>query len=296
MKTDFQKLMWHWPYPTVIPSEVSPPSSAAPPQECETCGGTGVVRYEVPVGHEKFGKLFPCPNPECASRQQAESKRREKMLTRSGLPAMYAKLTFDTWMALPAILRQRKELAAGAAWMFSQKRSDGFSLQDAANVTGMAGSFSHESRSWLVLQGNLGVGKTGLAAAALNQMLAQGRPGLYYRLGELFADIQGRYKAEKGVSADSVLDRIKSSPVLVLDEMNVPAASDDKKRIIEELIRYRHGNGLPTLITCNVDPRRFAAMWDERTADVIFEQAHWVPVLGERLRRGISLAQEAKTS
>lgn len=28
---------------------------------CETCGGAGFLRYDVPVGHEKFGKLMPCP-------------------------------------------------------------------------------------------------------------------------------------------------------------------------------------------------------------------------------------------
>jgi DNA replication protein DnaC len=29
---------------------------------CPECGGIGYVRYDVPVGHPRFGKLSPCPN------------------------------------------------------------------------------------------------------------------------------------------------------------------------------------------------------------------------------------------
>jgi len=266
----------------------SPPVPPAPPSyQCDTCGDVGwllVRSADCPQGEAKA-----CPNPDCAAAHEQRAHSAARQLQRSGLPARYAALSFESWYALDAAFRQGKELAAGAAWMFSQSRP--FSLNDAALAAGYEATGDAEERAWLVLQGGLGVGKTGLAAAAINEMVFAGRSALYYRTGELFADIQSRYGQSEGVSADTLIDSIKSAAVLVLDEMNVPRASDDKQRIVEEIIRYRHGNDLPTLITCNVTTKEFAGMWGERTADVIFEQAHWIIVQGARLRRSAKVQE-----
>lgn len=261
----------------------SPVADAPPSFACDVCEDRGVVRVDLPYDHPQFGKLFPCPNPNCPTANANRASASARLLKRSGLPAKYAALNFNTWYALPDYLRAGKELAAASAWLFA--RGGAFTLDEAAATLDYALIGADEPREWLVLQGGLGVGKTGLAAAAMNQMALVGRAALYYRVGDLFADVQSRYGQTEGASADQLLEEVKSAPALILDEMNVPRVSDDKQRIIEEIIRYRHGRDLPTLITCNVDAKAFAAMWGERTADVIFEQAHWIIVKGERLRR-----------
>lgn len=268
--------------------EPSPPVPPAPPShKCETCADVGWIIGK--TADCPNGKPILCPNPACIIANEQRAASAAKQLQRSGLPARYAPLTFKSWYEQPDAFRVGKELAAGAAWMFS--RGGAFSLNDAAVAAGYEAIGEDEPRSWLVLQGGLGVGKTGLAAASINEMVIAGRSALYYRTGELFADIQSRYGQDEGVSADQLLETIKAAPVLVLDEMNVSRASDDKQRIVEELIRYRHGNDLPTLITCNVDTKKFEAMWGERTADVIFEQAHWIVVQGARLRRSAKVQE-----
>src|SRR5215216_7180476 len=30
--------------------------------DCSVCGGVGYIRYDVPFGDHRFGKLYPCPN------------------------------------------------------------------------------------------------------------------------------------------------------------------------------------------------------------------------------------------
>lgn len=268
--------------------EPSPPVPPAPPSpKCPMCGDFGWI-----IGKSldcPNGKPMICPNPNCTVANEQRIASAAKQLQRSGLPSRYAALSFTSWYALDAAFRQGKELAAGAAWMFAQNRP--FSLNDAAVAAGYDTIGETEARSWLVLQGGLGVGKTGLAAAAINEMILNGRSVLYYRTGELFTDIQSRYGQSDGVSADTLIESIKSAPALVLDEMNVPRASDDKQRIIEEIIRYRHGNDLPTLITCNVTTKEFSVMWGERTSDVVFEQAHWIVVQGARLRRSAKIQE-----
>jgi DNA replication protein DnaC len=40
-------------------SEYAPPTEMA--AECEACGGTGIVKRDLPVAHRWFGRAFPCP-------------------------------------------------------------------------------------------------------------------------------------------------------------------------------------------------------------------------------------------
>lgn len=266
----------------------SPPVAPAPPS-CATCADMGCVRHDVPYDHPDFGKLFPCPNPDCPTVLEQRQRRFAGLLKHSGLPAKYARLTFESWGTLPAAQRAGKDLAVASAYLFAT--TEAFSLNHAAGVVDAAPPGYDELRGWLVLQGALGVGKTGLAAAAMNEMLLRGRAALYYRIGDLFADIQSRYGQKDGASADELLEAVKSAPALILDEMNVPKASDDKLRIVEELIRHRHGRELPTLITCNIGVKEFAALWGERTSDVVFEQAHWIVMKGDRLRRSAEIQE-----
>lgn len=56
---------------------------------CSVCGGLGYVRYDVPVGHPKFGRLEPCPERGNLVRP---------MFLRSGLQGAEFNLTWnDVW-------------------------------------------------------------------------------------------------------------------------------------------------------------------------------------------------------
>jgi len=104
-------------------------------------------------------------------------------------------------------------------------------------------------------------------------------------LQDMFTEIQSRYVATEPPTADEIVKSIKTAPVLVLDEFNVPNVSADKSRLVEEIIRYRHGNRLATIITCNVNPQEFESMWGGRTADVTMESAHWIELGGAKIRK-----------
>lgn len=275
-----------------------PPPPAPAPIRCQVCGDRGIVGISkdrdgaiVGPGHPLFGKSIPCPAADCEEGSKARRNRFERLLSKAGLPDTYKSMTFASFGELDSQQRRGKELAAGAAYAFanSSGRNHMYSLQEAAAaVTGdqsLINRQSPEAKNWLVLQGGLGMGKTGLAAAIVNEMSAGLVPVLFFRLQEMFQEIQSRYGKDASPTADELILEIQRAPVLILDEFNVSNVSNDKARIIEEVIRYRHGRSLATVITCNVDQRGMSAMWGDRTADVIFERAHWISLGGQKLRR-----------
>lgn len=267
----------------IVPDDAPP---AAP--TCPTCEGLGLIRFDVPASDERWGKLYPCPEKACVTRAEAAARRADALLTRSGVPGTYRELTFDSWFQIPEQQRAGKELAAAAAWVWAHKLT--VSLRGAADL------FEHPDaprlpdnhKTWLVFQGDLGLGKTGLAAAATNQLAGAGRQPLFYRLQEMFSEIQSRYgDNETGRNADDIISQIQRAEVLILDECNVPGqrASEDKARLMEEVVRYRHARQLPTLLTLNASQTEFEKQWGRRTADVVFASAHWLELTGPRLRR-----------
>src|SRR3970040_201221 len=58
---------------------------------CPHCGGVGYVRYDVPIGHEKFGKLESCV---CRAKDVAEGAR-ARLFAPSNFGRL-AHLKFDT--------------------------------------------------------------------------------------------------------------------------------------------------------------------------------------------------------
>jgi DNA replication protein DnaC len=273
----------------------TPPDSAPPPPQiaegvCPSCRGLGYIRYDVPFGDPRWGRMDVCDEPGCEAAAAIERHRIENHIKRAGLPDKYRVMSFDTWRGLPKASRVGKDTAAAASWLWAQGGAfGGQELSEALRQT-----IEAPAREWLVLQGGLGMGKTGLAAAALNLAAVNGRPVLFFRVGVMFSDIQGRYGKKKeeitdGMTSDDYIERIQNARALILDEMNLPNVSNDKARLMEELIRYRHSKELPTMMTCNADQPEFARQWGERTADVIFEMAHWVKLGGAKLRAGASV-------
>jgi DNA replication protein DnaC len=270
----------------IVPDDVE-----AAPITCPDCDGFGCVRLDVPMDDPRWGKLLPCPNPDCPVRAVHREAAYAALLQRAGVPGQYKELTFGTFFELTEAERQGKELAAACCWMFSTNDGQTVNLRQAVGLTRPAEAprYADLTKNWLVLQGGLGVGKTGLAAAVVNELASRGISAVFFRLQEMMTEIQSRYKSDDddGEKADDVLSRIQSAPVLILDECNVPGktASDDKARIMEEIIRFRYARKLPTLLTLNADQDLFKLQWGERTADVVFAASHWVPVGGPRLRR-----------
>lgn len=254
----------------------------APVFECEVCEDRGVVRYEVPFGHEYFGKLYPCPA--CQKGHTRLVHQWRARMRDAGLPSNYQNLTFDTWQALPESLKEGKRLAFQAAMLFVAADGHYVSIEQAYRLCKRRWSGADVLRNSLIFQGPVGTGKTGLAAAIINALLEQMQPVLYVRTQDFIMSVQSRYGAEEKPTADEVIDELRQSPVVVLDEFNLVSDSANRQEIIEKVIRYRHGQALPTLITCNHTQEQMREQWGERTVSVLLSMAHWIPIGGQPIR------------
>ncbi len=200
------------------------------------CGGLGVIRYDVPLEDSRFGKLFRCPNHPLEN----DVERQERLRRISNLDA-YADKTFDTFIT------DRPDLSV----------SERLSLEMAKKV---AMTFAVEPQGWLLLEGSYGSGKTHLAAAVGNARLARGDMVLFVTTPDLLDHLRNTYNASAEIEYDEMFERIRSVPLLVLDDLGAENPSAWALEKLFQLLNHRYTHRLPTVITTNtnldrLDPR-----------------------------------------
>lgn len=259
------------------------------PAVCEHCGGRGLYGFDVPVGHELFGKLFPCEY--CEIGRDLLIKRWTNGLKSAGLPLMYQRMTFETWAQLGVDERKGKRLAESMARLFVANDNGWVSMKAAFNAAGREFKGEDEVKNWIIFHGPMGLGKTGLTAAIVNYRAVNKLPTLYIRLQSFLQDVIDRYSenfeprnANEPKTAGEVINLAKDAPVLVMDEINLQAASDHSQRVFEDIIRYRAGHEKPTLATCNFTQDELKTQWNPWAVDMLLSKSHWIPMSGMRLR------------
>ncbi len=132
-----------------------------------------------------------------------------------------------------------------------------------------AQQYAEKPRGWLVLQGGYACGKTHLAAAIANYRSAEGVPPLFIMVPDLMDHLRSTFSPDSKVSYDRRFDEIKTSPLLVLDDLGTESMTPWVKEKLYQLFNYRYNAGLPTVITTTdklseVDPRIRSRMLDRR--------------------------------
>lgn len=265
------------------------PEDAAP--VCESCNGTGYISFDVPVSSPYFGKLYTCDNPDCPV---VAGRRREQVaivMQRSTWDVDYGNLTFESfWNLIDPVPDgwAGKRGAFSSATMFAANHGRPFTLPEAARRSfnmEWAGKVDTRESIGLVLTGDVGLGKTGLAVAAANLLMAMKYPVVFIRARDLIARIQETYKQNyDGESADQRLKFYSTVQFLILDEFALENYTDDRLEIVETVIRARDRANLPTMITTNMTLKDMYANWQPRIADIV-AKSHWVQIGGIKLRQ-----------
>lgn len=274
-----------------------------PVYECETCSDTGYVRYDLPYGHPQFGKLHACPNPHCPIRRRRAVERVEKFKASSDWEDDYNQWTFESFVALlnerftavkdalPEKARkqgvwQGKRGGYAAARYFAEHVGEPFTLALATQQYWKApypGENAYRPAHSLVLRGDVGLGKTGLAVAAGNTIGMNGQAVVFARVQSIIQRIQGTYNSASVESLEDVLGFYSNAPVLIIDEFGLEQYAADRLEKFEEILRARDRKNLPFLLTTNLTFDEMYTLWHPRIADVV-AKAHWVAVGGVKLR------------
>lgn len=210
------------------------------------------------------------------------------------IPREYADLDFSTFgeECDRREIWEGKRLAFWAAFYFVEVRGEAFSLADVVRAFGLDYvPRDVSSRRGLMIYGANGTGKTGLAISVYKALVGAGVAAAYTRLQDLFADIQGSY-GDVGKDTSEITRRYEFAPVLVIDEFKASNVTPNKKDIVEQIIRRRQDNGLPTFATGNLDPKGFGSLWGSWIATRVREW-HWLRLEGEPMRREIIAPEDA---
>ena len=194
---------------------------------CPICKGAGYLTRDVPPGHPDFNVLIPCS----CRQQELEERRRQQLLQMSNLGSL-EHMTFSTFLpegvGLPEDKRRNLRLAFEAAR-----------------------DFARQPRGWLLLWGGYGCGKTHLAAAIANEVLARGEPVLFVVVPDLLDYLRSAFSPQSEERFDERFESVRSAPLLILDELGVQSSTSWAQEKLYQIINHRYNTRLPTVITTN---------------------------------------------
>jgi DNA replication protein DnaC len=254
-------------------------------QICPHCGRELTAEWVEfpPALQRKYGKggewyYHPC-TPEC----EAKNDRREWELMRRN--------------ARVGALREKSGLS---------KRMKGYTLTSFKPYVSPAAARAMEKvqeylKDWeenrstghgLYFVGDVGTGKTHLAVAVMNELIARKRvPALFVTVPELLDNMRGTYN-NPGRDIDEWMDSVKNADLLLLDDLGAERANDWVRERIFVIVNHRYREELPTIFTSNTGPKDLAAQLGERTASRIISMCDWISLEGEdyreaEVRRGL---------
>jgi hypothetical protein len=257
----------------------------------------GWLAPDLPLDDPRRGKLIPCPA--CSEGVANLKMQWERRLQAGELPNNYRNANLSTWHETVGSAFHGKVLAYLAAIEFVENPEHRISSHAlAARVQQFMGK---SAPAWVdkilgdpdvirigfVLQGEVGTGKTWLAAATMNALTDLGQSVLYMRAQDIIRALTATWKSNE--SDEALLTRFKTVPYLFIDDMNLEMRGDGllahQKDYMEAIIRYRSNYRLQTFITCNIDLEQFYEQWGNRIADVIAADLQWIKMGGAKLRQ-----------
>ncbi len=145
------------------------------------------------------------------------------------------------------------------------------SLEHAFDV---ARKYADRPDGWLVFTGPYGSGKTHLAAAIANYRAEVGTPPLFIVVPDLLDHLRATFNPSSSVTLDRRFDEVRSTSLLVLDDLGTQSSSPWAREKLFQLFNFRYNAELPTVFTVakfkeEMDPRLLSRFEDSRLCTFI---------------------------
>jgi DNA replication protein DnaC len=127
----------------------------------------------------------------------------------------------------------------------------GASAESLSRAHDAALEFANNPNGWLVLIGEVGRGKTHLAAAIKNERDKFDQPTLFMTVPDLLDYLRATYAPSSPIAYDRGFDQIRTTPVLILDDYGAHSSTPWAEEKLFQLLNFRFNARLPTVITTN---------------------------------------------
>jgi DNA replication protein DnaC len=202
----------------VIQSEVQTPSALSQTGDCSPtcpeCNGVGYIRFDVPVGHSKFGKVERCPN--ARARTNKKSLQVGEIDPRVGLTTDEVRNL--TWGLVKSGVNQADQ---------------------ACDVTRRAYMSGHGT---VFMYGGYGQGKSLVLKIAVAVALNEGKRAAYANLAGVLDDIRIAYDERENKMTELVrrMEWWTSLDVLAIDELDKVGQTEWARERIFQLLDARY--------------------------------------------------------
>lgn len=136
----------------------------------------------------------------------------------------------------------------------SDRRNETIARNYVANFDAM-----RKQGTGLLLCGQVGTGKSFLAAAIANELISQGTPCMMTNFSRLISRISEKFGGDQ-----KYLDNLNRFDLLIIDDLGAERDSDFTWEKVMNVIDARYRAGLPIIITTNLSPKDFADRGDTR--------------------------------
>lgn len=159
---------------------------------------------------------------------------------------------------------------------FSMRKDEKIAADEKKNlakVFKIAEKFAKKPDGWLIFTGGYGSGKTHLGAAIANYQAELGSAPLFVMVPDLLDHLRATFNPNSPVSYDRRFDEIRTTPLLILDDLGTQSMTPWVKEKLYQLFNHRYHAELPTVITTadsldEMDARIRSRMLDSRLCKI----------------------------
>lgn len=188
-----------------------------------------------------------------------------------GIYARYRESTFENLAeTMPATQKEAYERCRAYAENFAKHKKNGVGM---------------------ILKGTVGTGKTSLAVAILREVVQRYGGGYFIPMVSLMDRLLSMSKGDRD-EFERFEKRIRSTPLLVLDDLGAEHENSWVRTKIDAIITERHNRLLPVIITTNLKANEILEGYRERVYDRLKNSSIVVNFTGASMRKAPTRGEE----